>query len=300
MMRKQIVVLAIGCLLAGAASEAAVTVFNGTVNSDFGNTNNWSLQVLPFDAQDGAIKGTADFTVNYESSFSLIKVGGGSADGTLNINSGTLINRDEVRLGSAAGGDGTININSGGTLKATGTGADIFIGELGAGAGTGVGTLTVNAGGTLDAVKALEILRGELVFDAYALTGPATKDELVVDNGGTLVFKTDGATSAKINGLALAVELGAASTLDMQLGGSYDVGDEWTIVTGISGFSGVVGGDGTGVFGTVKNSLKPSDEFSVDYSGGNVTVTVIPEPATLGMFAVCGGAILFFRRRVMI
>ncbi len=41
------------------------------------------------------------------------------------------------------------------------------------------------------------------------------------------------------------------------------------------------------------------DDAELGSTLDNVSLTVIPEPATLGLFAISGGALLFFRRKSM-
>ena len=277
-MKKQIVACAVSFLLIGAVS--ADTFFTGAVDSDFVNTNNWDTG-LPGDTQTtGIINGGKTSDLGSAHSGGKIIVGQGGTAGTLNINSGGTYGGADAWVGQDAGSTGTVNIASGGTLTVSGTGADTFVGD----SAGGYGSIIVNSGGTLNSVKALEIINGTVIYEAGALDTPLLKDEFVVDNNGTLVFKTDGTTVAKIAGSSVAVELGSTSTLDMQLGGSFALGDTWTILTDASGFSGVVGGDGTGVFGTVYDSTDAANVFSVDYGvtvAGSVIVTLTASSAPL-------------------
>ena len=269
-MKKQLSLLAIGCLLAGAAS--AQTLFTGNVDTDFQTAGNWSAGVPGAGTINGGL--TADFA-SPDLAVSSLVIGTGGTAGTLSINSGELeCGSGDVKVGVGAGSVGAVNIANGAILQCIGVGADLFVGDL---AG-GYGTLAVASGGTLDTIKALEIINGQLVFAATANSVPGFKDELVVDNNGVLAFQTEGSTIATLHGNTGAytriLELGSTSTLDMQLGGTHTIGDSWVVIDNILTFTGVAGGDGTGVFGTVTNTLNPADVFTVDYSGGAVTVTL--------------------------
>jgi len=267
-MKKMIIVCMIGCLLTGVATAA--TLFTGAIDSDFANAGNWDNQ-LPSNANKGTIKNGQTATSAANANAAMI-VGADGTAGTFNITHGVFrSDSNDMRVGVGNGSVGTITVSGGATLQTKGTAADLFIGDT---AG-GYGTVHILAGGRCDAVKALEIINGTLIFEVGALDAPTLKDELVVDNNGTLVFKTDGSAVTKINGATVAVELGSTSTLDMQLGGTYSVGDTWTIVTGVSGFSGVDGGDGNGTFGEVINSLNLDQTFAVYYGTAPASATEI-------------------------
>jgi len=297
--------IASACLVAGAPTAFAATVFTGAVDSDFATAGNWTNGVPngntnnPFTINGGL---TADLATSVNTGGPVLRIGEAGSSGALNINSGGAlsIGSFDLRVGNGASGNGTVNINSGGTLTVAGGGADLFIGD----AAGGQGFVSINAGGTLDARKAVEIINGTLIFDSaasYASGQP--QDEFVVDNNGTLAFKTNGATHVTIAGDSLNLELGSASTLDMQLGGAFNVGDTWTIMTGISGFTGVDGGDGTGTFGTVADSNNANHVFTVHYGDGEaaagevvVELTAVPEPGSLALLAL-GGLMIARRRR---
>lgn len=269
---KKLALLMVGALLAGVAG--ADTAFTGAISTDFANANNWTAGVAgDATGNDGtisngltAVYSNAEGTLDvYRSS---LTVGAAGTAGTLNVNAGELLLRNsganDLIVGAGAGSTGTVNINSGGELYVAGANADVFIGD----SDGGQGAVNVNSGGTLEATKTVEVINGTLTYASDASTGSAMKDELVVDNAGTLAFQTDGTAISTIPGDTLILELGSTSTLDMQLGGTYTFGDTWTIATGIFSFGGVDGGDGTGVFGTVTNSTDPSHTFVVYYGTG--------------------------------
>ncbi len=268
-MKKQLIAITIGCLVAGAVS--ADTLFTGAIDSDFTTAGNWDNGVVSSTSGDGTINGgfTSNFSTSYYASGTAeLNVGAGGSAGTLNVNSGEYRNGNAVNVGVGSGAVGTVNIANGATLTLGGDAADLFVGDL---AG-GYGIVNVNSGGTLNAIKAVEILNGQLVFESGAVGIPGFKDECVVDNNGVLVFQTDGSTIATLHATTDAkpriLELGSTSTLDMQLGGTYSIGDSWVVIDNILTFSGVSGGDGDGTFGNVTNSINPDDAFAVHYGNG--------------------------------
>lgn len=286
-------------------NASAVTSFTGADNSDFADLLNWDNGV-PGSGNDGTIDGgrIADLASTVAGGTSTLRVGRNGSAGTLNINGGGLYNTanggaSDVRVGVGAGSVGTINVNSGGNLSVLGAGADLFLGD----AAGGQGFITINDGGNLDARKALEIINGKLSFAPTATYNSGRpQDELVVDNAGILGFQTDGTTVLTVASTLNALELGSTSTLHMELGGLYQVGDTWTLITGISAFSGVNGGDGTGVFGTVVDPNNAGNQFTVSYgtqldpTALVVELVSVPEPSSAALLGF-GGLALILRRR---
>jgi hypothetical protein len=60
-----------------------------------------------------------------------------------------------------------------------------------------------------------------------------------------------------------------------------------------------VAGDKTGLANDRIIASLGGESISASYDGSSTTFTVIPEPATLGLVAAVGGAVLFIRRRFM-
>ena len=247
------------------AAEAATNFTNAKGDSNFNDPGNWD-NGLPTGGNDGIISNGltathSDGTIVITNA-AMVTVGAAGAAGTLNITNGTLETENGTtgyRVGAGAGSVGTLNIDNGGILIVKGAGADVFVGDP---AG-GYGEINVLDGGELQSRKALEIINGRIFFSAHSISTNSVRDELVVDNGGTLAFEIDGDTVATIPGSSLIVELGSNSTLELILKGNYSVGDSWTLVTDISTFTGVDGGDGTGVFGNV---VSPQGfKFRIDY-----------------------------------
>lgn len=131
--------------------------------------------------------------------------------------------------------------------------------------GNSAGTLTVNEDLTLNGISTLTL--------EILATGAGNFDVLANDGGdtltawGTLDLVTDGYTA--------------------QLGDTFVVFDNW----------GAFGGSFSNITGTALGGGLSFDTSDLLTTG---TLTVIPEPATLGIVAAFGAGILFIRRLFMI
>lgn len=206
---------------------------------------------------------------------------------------------------------GTFHIQSGGILTANG---DSTIGNNGA---TATGTMIIDAGGTVNA------------NGSWLGMGNGTSNTGVLTiNGGTMnvaghLWAAGGVGSTatiNINGGLLdvgdAFELGGAdfnlrgtATLTVDNGGTLDLA--WLHGTGAIQDGSVLNINGTGQmviannYVDIVNAYFTAGKIASDlgaiqatFADGKTTVIAIPEPATLGMVAAFGGAILFIRRRL--
>jgi hypothetical protein len=277
MCRKLICLASLVLVLAVTVGTAeAVTNFNNANgDSNFNDAGNWD-NGLPTGGNDGIISNGltaihSDGTL-VNTNTAMVTVGADGAAGTLNIANGSLETESGTpgyRVGVGAGSVGTLNIDNGGILIVKGAGADILLGDP---AG-GYGEINVLDGGELQSRKALEIVNGRISYSAHSVNTNSVRDELVVDNSGTLAFEIDGDTVATIPGSSLIIELGSNSTLELTLKGDYSIGDSWILITGISTFTGVDGGDGTGEFGNVTNTQGYGFKIDYDTANGNLVAT---------------------------
>ncbi len=85
--------------------------------------------------------------------------------------------------------------------------------------------------------------------------------------------------------------------LDILLGFTPALNDTFMIVSGLSGFvpgvNGIFSGKADGSSFTVG-----ATEFQIDYNPSDITLTVIPEPASLGLMGLLGIAGVLLRRRI--
>ncbi len=123
---------------------------------------------------------------------------------------------------------------------------------------------------------------------------------ITVDNGATLVLELDdplpGYESDKLLMNGGALSLSGSPDLSLSLLYTPTVGDAFTIVSGFVGFDPDLDGTFSGKpdLGTFDVS---GTTFQIDYTPTDITVTVVPEPQTLGLLglAALGGLL---RRRM--
>lgn len=123
--------------------------------------------------------------------------------------------------------------------------------------------------------------------------------------GSMAVLNMSGTATAAVNGFFLADTAGAGTAL-INLSDSASLNILIDTIDGAGTWSMVM--DGSATFtsagadlawaNTLITSLNGSDSIQVaDIGGGNLQYTVIPEPSTLGLFALMGGGMMWFRKR---
>ena len=278
------------------APVAAATLFTGT--GDFNTAGNWDLG-LP-DNSNGPGEITAGATATMSSNYLMANDGSPSVTdiivrGTLNTGANEL----QLRSGGVARTSdltidgGILNVNAGGLIDIAGAAADAFV--------TNGGTITFDNGSTAQISKALEVINGSLNFGAGTSWSGTLQDEFVIDDSGTLSFGFDNALNhLTIPGSSLAVELGATSTLSLNFDTAPTTGSTFTLITDAN-FSGVAGGTGTGVFGTVNaTGLAAGQSVTVDYgvnTPGELQISVVPEPSSAALLGLAGLSFLVRRKR---
>ena len=290
-------------ILLAVNASAATTFIPAT--GDFNTPGNWDdgLPDTVADAgsdDEGIIPTgtTANMSANYQTSTGrriFITVNGTLNTGAneLQLRSGSQGTNPRGTFGDLIVDGGTLNVASGGRVDIAGIGADLFV--------DGGGTVNFLDASTIQASKAIEILNGTLMMSFGAISASNLTDELVVGDAGTLAFDFDGTQSHfTFAGTSLALELGATSTLDLSFSAAPTTGSTFTLVTDVSGFAGVDGGTGTGVFETINaTGLAAGQSVVADYgtsTAGELQITIVPEPSSLALLGL-GGLALILRRR---
>lgn len=315
--------VALYALLVPGMVMATQTWVNWQNDQDWSNAGNWNGLAVPTAADDaffnqgpgvpGAIVSTAgavgnrlimdngvtvtvaaggDLTLGTQA---LLGNGAGSVNNNLVVDGGTLTVTTEFAVGN--GGAGSLTVNSGtanangGWLTAGNAGSgDIVVNggalnvlsHMYAGIG-GSGNITVN-GGTVN-------IGGQLIG---ALTGGQTGN-LTIAGGTTsaavLDFNNAGTSTLDLTGGQLIIAGGLGQDADS----TFNVGAGELLFTGLALADvnwAIDNGGGTWNFAGANGNVRSVTDDGL----GTITVTAIPEPATMGLMALFGGVVLGYRR----
>ena len=251
-------------LLAGLAGSASASVWTGLGGDNlWDNAGNWDAGV-PASGVAADIDNAAVVLNN-----AAWHQADGLAVGANNTTSLTIQNGSTIQTG--VGGGNWAWIGGGGGLSGAGTLV------LDAGTGFHASALVVGSGGYGTVVNSGDVhVWGDFYLDAWS----AAAGHLQLNDGS---FQVDGAIAA----------WGGAATMDLADGTFLVNGDQVaSLTTWING-------------GSITANGGPSTiaDFNLDYNttnAGFTTLSVIPEPATLGLVAAFGGALLMIRRKLMI
>lgn len=269
----------------------------GETTNSTGNARGWQTT--------GALPGTNDIvranwggdvgnvvTLDFATTVNKFQLGVGES-GEFHIQNGghltTLIDSQVGNNGASAARKGTLTIDSGGEVS--------IGGWLGIGTGT-AGSATVN--GTLNVSGHLWMGTQNLGHSVGSLT---IGDGGVVNVGGNIGLGTINASTASGGSATVTVNDGGLLSLDhwsatgsiqsnsvlnINLGGTVVVGGNRVSEANDYFTDGKIASDQGGI-----NAIYDSETLTT-------TIVAIPEPATVGLVAMFGGAVLFIRRRFMI
>ncbi|MDF7799029.1 hypothetical protein P4C99_06115 [Pontiellaceae bacterium B1224] len=308
-------------MLLGAVSAQAIVWNNNLGDNVMTNNGNWAEDLSSSSYLDFNLSGTDRAILSDGMSLTVndVRVGMSAADltGEIEIAGGVLRAQrttGDCRIGYA-GRTGIVN-QSGGLFEVNHT---MVIGFD----GTGIYNLS---GGTLDNQRENFVVDGASSIITISGGTLLTAANARMRDSGTFRVEGTGASSIQIGGSA-----SGNGTWGQNTGGLLDILIDGT-ATGVTKIE-VVGVDGDVTFDTASylnvdfagaenlgtfvvmewdgevlaNNLAfdPSVDtdvwsFNVDEANKQLTVTAIPEPATLGLVAAFGGTVLFIRRRFMI
>ena len=264
-------------------------------------------------------------TFSIDNYYSYVGVNNGST-GVVNLTSGTFeksSHNGHFYVGNNAGAVGVLNV-SGGTLDMTcaiielgqnghgelnQTGGDVDANYIIMGnAAAGDGSYTISAG-SVDVDRYIYLHYGDSSMTVDGSGADHIKADRFLVGGNTMNINLDaaGSTLIEVDGAAGSAYFNAYAN------------GTWNIDT-LAGFDGVVGDtydilwSATDILNTNTLNLVNVGATEFDWSiidnvdrdgnaggtGKMLQVTVIPEPATLGMIAFIGGAMVWIRRKFMI
>lgn len=250
--------------------------------------------VLNLDIGDGNRWRATSSTLYYVGSQS-------GSSGTLNINSGDFIfETGSMRIAEKAGSSGLIRIDGGVNTRLIvareSSGNSLQIGTGGNGTLELIkGKLRTRAGATLG-------VNGHMVVNGSQMTEISIGDESTIDgnwihNGGGLL--EIGVDSGGLTPIVVADKGGAGTYATLDSGALLDVsfldGDQTGTWTVLEVENGDITDNGLAFAAGVDTGIW---SFSVDNSGANgvLTVTAIPEPATIALVGMFGAGLIAVRR----
>ena len=259
----------VGTSLPGASDDARVNFGNNTVTV---NTTVPDVSRVQIGVDESGIlevnNGGVLTTVTSSGNGDILAGNNNSnATGTLNVNNGGTVNVGRILWAANDNSDGNININSGGQVNVA---SHLWWGVS--------GTATINISGTLDQSGGI---LGLGTNNASTPTG-GTATVNILDGGALNLFNISGAPGTP--------SIQPGSVLDINGSGQLTVnGDLFGVMNDYINAGKIIG---AGI------PLNPN--LAVDFNvtnPGRTTVQLIPEPATVMLFALGLGGIVLRKRR---
>lgn len=283
--------LTAAAVLFSHSSAQEFSIFEGEGN--WNDDNLWDLGV-PVDNSVAVVNGLCTITEDTATQNSLNPAGviiGEFEEGTLRVTGGTLSGahggNNGVIVGVGEGGIGTLIIEQGASFRSQGGGMVVRVGDLDGGRGT------VIVGGELLNYKFFELINGTLEMLPTGVNAKFNEaNQSFIGADGTLSYVIDGpnvGTIRKADGTSgLQLDIDSDATLKITLGGSFNIGDTWTLMsyTVLSGeFS-----QGT------EFTNEQGYTFTVDYGSGNnsditLTLTSDEERPKIASYAATPAAV---------
>jgi hypothetical protein len=270
-----------------AGATARGDIFQG-MGGDWSSTNSWNPAQIP--------TGNDDVRINYNrtqtlsagtyaaNTVSLKSDGADTQDATFNMTGGSLEIAQGLIVGYlGAAGTGALTL-SGGTLTAS----NVYVGDTDADV---AGEMTIS-GGTLNWSNNLRV--GTLASGTLTVEGTGATISglnILLNEHSTLQFNLG---AASVSALAASGNLTIDSAADLIIDGSNFTGEKGAVID-------LITFDGTknGTFDTSNITFQNFGSGltgEIGYDADSMYMTVIPEPATVGLFVISAAGLVAVRR----
>jgi hypothetical protein len=283
---KKLLVMMLLAAVAGSASAALVTTTTFDGSGDLTSALNWDSG-LPSNANPGLVSGGGGWMGPVWTDFAVRQTGGaifaaGAGDLAMRGGAENSGNTTILEIDDASNTDfSTVNMTMSGILTMwaqNGGGHELSL----LNGFADVGILSAVNSPTLSTIN---IGNGKLDIGSLA----AAKVTVNMLSGGTGEVVLADQSGSLLNDLRLDFAADSSASFTILANGGATTGGYWDFYVG-AGFA--------SIGGITETDLS---KFLIESDGGfGTTISVIPEPATLGLVAAFGGTILFIRRRFMI
>ncbi len=278
---KKIGLIMASAMIIGSVAHGAAISWTGPAGGNIEDGVNWSSGSVPATGTDiGTVTDTAvQFTAQQPTPTSIIFAGTSSLKNNQNV---------AVRISNSVW---TFNDSSSFNLLGAAGAIEIMVWGRGV---DGNSYMTWNSTGTLSGVNDLRLgnttaQRGFITQNAGTFT---VADSLQMKYGS--VFTMAGGTLSANN--LIIDNASGDDILDFLTTGS---GGAMSFANGGADYTATLEGFITAGDIRIDGAAATVSDFNISYSGTETTITVIPEPATIGLVMAFGGGILFIRRKLM-
>jgi hypothetical protein len=304
MRARSAVALGLGVALAGlAASRAqAASIVYTTNNTNWALGTSWAGGVVPGPADTAFVRNNQTSIIDSTvANIAALNLGEAGANGTVSIqtNGSLTVTGDAqvMRRGTLANAQGTVTM-TGGNLSVGGT---LFVGNgTSANSANGFGALTMGGSSSLTAAITLGSASQDDGTGTFTVTGSdvnvgdgGASKPLTVNDFGTINFNLGATIGSAWNYAASAVAFNAGAGLIVD-GTNYTGPDgTFTLINGAS----LVGTAATVDESVVNFAPGRTATINFDTANGDVTLTIVPEPASAAVLATAGLLAACTRRR---
>jgi hypothetical protein len=267
----------------------------GGTDTEWSNPENWAMTYVPGNSNEvdraDLFSGSDDVTVTSDvtspNQVDLLLRNNGNMTISANMSSLRVMN---IGINGGTAGLGTFVKQTAGTVNAS----DVLLGTDDTNGGlyelSGSGALVLTGDTTIGANGKFSMIGNDASFNA----GNDAGDDFTMLTTGVLDFKLDASGIGTITVADTFSIDGTSSLLTLDLSafsgtGSFD----------LVSFSSIAGTFDVGNISGL-DSLTGGRSASITYDADSMNLTVIPEPATLGLVSAFGGGLLFIRRLLQI